>query len=405
MSLLFKWQLVQKGRHTAWPQAETKHMPDAALPVYSVLIPVYKEASSIPGILSAVAGLDYPKHKLDVKLIIEADDEETLRAAYDARPPAYVDILRVPVSQPRTKPKACNYALSFARGEYVTIYDAEDVPAPDQLRRAVALFASHPPDVVCLQARLNYYNYSENWLTSCFALEYALLFDRMIPALHAWGIPIPLGGTSNHIALRRLRDLGAWDPYNVTEDADLGLRFASAGLRTLPFDSLTLEEAPLSLHAWLKQRSRWIKGYLSTWIVHLRTPRRLIHHCGFWRWLGLQFIIGGASLVYLIAPVLWIVCAIGWLMPAGVPPVPDVLQLISFVMLVLGWVSQWQMAWQLTRDCEWRGVGRAILIFPAYWMLHSLASFRALWQLLAAPSHWDKTQHGLTRVKNREIPA
>jgi cellulose synthase/poly-beta-1,6-N-acetylglucosamine synthase-like glycosyltransferase len=403
-SILFKWRLVEKGRHVPWPRADAASVPDEALPVYTVLLPLYREAASVPGILSAMAGIDYPKHKLDVKLIIESDDEETLHATYAAKPPAYVDILCVPASQPRTKPKACNYALAFARGEYVTIYDAEDVPAPDQLRRAVALFTAYPSDVVCLQARLNYYNYAENWLTRCFAMEYALLFDRMIPALHAWGIPIPLGGTSNHIALRRLRELGAWDPYNVTEDADLGLRFAAAGLRTLPLDSLTLEEAPLTIPAWLKQRSRWIKGYLSTWIVHMRAPERLIRHGGFWPWLGLQFLIGGASLVYLIAPILWVVCLLGWAMPARLPPVPDWVSLGCWSMLGLGWASQWQMAWQLTRDRGWRGMGWATLGFPAYWMLHSLASFRALWQLLVAPSHWDKTQHGVTAVKNREIP-
>lgn len=403
-SVLFKWQLTREGRHVAWPHGAANPLPDDGLPVYTVLVPLYHEASSVPGILTALDGLDYPRHKLDVKLVIESDDVETYEAARLARPPAYVELLRVPVSQPRTKPKACNYALQFARGEYVTIYDAEDRPAPDQLRKAVALFIASPPEVVCLQARLNYYNRNENWLTRLFALEYALLFDRMIPALHARGIPIPLGGTSNHIALRRLRRLGAWDPFNVTEDADLGLRLAAAGLMTLPLDSLTLEEAPLTAGPWLRQRSRWIKGYLMTWIVHLRTPRRINRHYGFKGWLGLQFLIGGASLIYLISPLLWGICFGWWLLPLGLEEAPEWLRNFCWLTFGIGLLAQWHMARSIARQHGWKWMKTAVFCFPFYWLMHSLASFKALWQLVFCPFHWEKTEHGLTRVQGRQIP-
>lgn len=403
-SVLFKWQLTREGRHVAWPQGAASPLPEDGLPVYTVLVPLYREASSVPGILAALDGLDYPRHKLDVKLVIEADDAETYQAALAARPPAYVELLRVPVSQPRTKPKACNYALQFARGEYITIYDAEDRPAPDQLRKAVALFMASPPEVVCLQARLNYYNRDENWLSRLFALEYALLFDRMIPALYARGIPIPLGGTSNHIALRRLRRLGAWDPFNVTEDADLGLRLAAAGLKTLPLDSLTLEEAPLHTCPWLRQRSRWIKGYLMTWIVHLRTPGRINRHYGFKGWLGLQFLIGGASLIYLISPLLWAICFGWWVLPLGLEEAPVWLRNFCWLTLSVGLLAQWHMARSIARQHGWQWMKTAVFCFPFYWLLHSLASFKALWQLVFAPFHWEKTEHGLTRVQGRQIP-
>lgn len=402
-SILFKWRLVAEGRDVRWPQGNLTALREDGLPVYTVLIPLYKEAASVPGILEAMAALDYPKHRLDVKLVIEADDEATLAAAFVARPPAYVEILRVPPSEPRTKPKACNYALQFARGDYVTIYDAEDRPEPDQLKKAVALFLASPPEVVCLQARLNYYNRDEKWLTRLFAIEYALLFNRMIPGLQARGIPIPLGGTSNHMALKRLRRLGGWDPFNVTEDADLGLRLAAAGLKTLPLDSLTLEEAPLTVKPWLRQRSRWIKGYLMTWIVHTRAPGRLLRHCGPVGLAGLQFLIGGASLIYLIAPLLWVICLAGLLTPGWLPEVPGWLWSFCWGTLALGILAQWQMAWRMVRDLRWPEMGLAVLGFPFYWILHSVASFRALWQLMTAPSHWEKTEHGLTRYKNRRI--
>ncbi|MBY0356157.1 MAG: glycosyltransferase [Rickettsiales bacterium] len=402
-AVLFKWVLVHEGRHRVAPPPHHS-LPDNGLPIYSVLVPLYAEAESVPGILAALAALDYPKHRLDVKLVIESDDAETLSAAYEAHPPAYVEILRVPVSQPRTKPKACNYALQFAHGEYVTIYDAEDRPDSDQLRKAVVMFLQSPPDVVCLQARLNYYNRHESWLTRFFALEYALLFDRMIPALSARGIPIPLGGTSNHIALGRLRALGAWDPYNVTEDADLGLRLAAAGLKTMPLDSLTWEEAPLTLRPWLKQRARWVKGYLTTWMVHTRAPAQLIHHCGVSGMLGLQFLIGGASLIYLLAPVLWSISALWLVMPHWLPALPSSIAYLNLLTLMLGFISQWHMAASIRLDLGWRGMKMAVFGFPFYWFLHSVASFRALWQLIFSPFHWDKTSHGLTTVKDRQIP-
>lgn len=404
-SLLFKWQVTREGARIEWPKGNLSTLCDDGLPIYTVLVPLYQEASSISGILSALDALDYPKHRLDVKLIIEADDQPTLEAALAARPPAYVDILRVPVSQPRTKPKACNFALQFARGEYVTIYDAEDRPEPDQLRKAVALFLFSPPEVVCLQARLNYYNRHENWLTRFFSIEYALLFDRMIPGLYGRGIPIPLGGTSNHMALRKLRRLGAWDPFNVTEDADLGLRLATAGFRTVPLDSLTLEEAPLTLGPWLRQRSRWIKGYLMTWIVHTRAPGRLLRHCGPVQMAGLQFMIGGASIIYLITPLTWAICFIGLFDPAkGAMGIPAWLHGWCIATLGLGMLCQWHMAWSLCQSMRWKGMKLAVLGFPFYWILHSVASFKALWQLLFAPFYWEKTQHGLTSIKNREVP-
>lgn len=404
-SLLLKWTLFHEGRTAPWPKTPVELLTDDTLPVYTVLVAMYREAASAAGLVEALSALDYPKHLLDIKLVIEADDEETYQALVDARPPAYMEILRVPYSHPRTKPKACNYALQFARGEYLTIYDAEDKPAPDQLKKAVALFRASSPAVACLQARLNYYNREEKLLTRLFALEYAILFDYLIPGMQARGIPIPLGGTSNHMSVAMLRRLKGWDPFNVTEDADLGLRMAAAGYLTLPLNSLTMEEAPLMVRAWLKQRSRWIKGYLVTWIVHTRRPRLLMRHCGPFAMTGLYFLIGGASLVYLIAPFLWAISLYWALGIADAPPLPPMIGTWCMLTLVGGLLVQWHSAWRVVRDKGWNGMRLAILVFPFYWCLHSIASFRSLWQLFLAPSHWDKTTHGVTAVKDRKIPS
>lgn len=405
-TLLFKMVLFVIGDKLLTRKTdirEREEIPDSSLPIYSVLIPMYREAASIPGLLKSLRTMDYPKDRLDVKLVVEADDAATIEAIKAARPEPYFEIIRVPPSQPRTKPKACNYALRFARGKYLTIYDAEDRPEPDQLKKAVQMFASSSPEVVCLQARLNYYNRKENLLTRLFAIEYGTLFDFLLPALYHMHIPIPLGGTSNHIALEALRSMGAWDPYNVTEDADLGIRLAALGYRTMPLDSQTLEEAPLDLRAWIVQRSRWIKGYIQTWIVYMRHPvelHRTFGATGFW---GLQFFIGGSSMVYIAAPFLWVL-SFFWM--CGMLPedikLSDPWMHLSYSVFVIGIILQWWMAFRTVEHRHWRTMGLAILVYPFYWILHSAASARALWQLFIKPYHWDKTQHGLTKMSVSE---
>jgi cellulose synthase/poly-beta-1,6-N-acetylglucosamine synthase-like glycosyltransferase len=404
-SLLLKLLLFRIGMNETAHLAAFPEVPEQQLPIYTVLVPLYKEAESVPGLLKALARLDYPKERLDIKLIVESDDVTTLAALKDARPASNCEILRAPYSLPRTKPKACNYALRFARGEFVTIYDAEDRPDPDQLKKAVAQFRHTSEEVVCLQARLNYYNRPETWLTKLFSIEYACLFNFLIPGLYRTGIPIPLGGTSNHIALDRLRDIGEWDPFNVTEDADLGLRLAAHGYHTEPLDLLTLEEAPLHVKGWLKQRSRWVKGYFQTWLVHMRNPAGLKQHCGRIGFWGVQFFIGGSSLLYLLAPFMWII-ALSWLLAPqwlAYDRLPDGLMEISLAVLTAGIVIQWYTALVTVKRQAWRNMDASVLVFPLYWALHSIASLRSIWQLIFAPYHWDKTSHGLSQSNRKRL--
>ena len=373
----------------------------AEWPVYSVLVPLYRETRVLPRLLRALDALDYPKERLDVKIILEADDHPTYAALRAARPPSYIEIVRVPPSKPRTKPKACNYALQFARGSFITIFDAEDRPEPAQLKKAVMAFSVMPPEVVCLQARLDYDNREDNLLTRLFAIEYALLFRFIIPGFHRLGIPIPLGGTSNHFRAAALRELGEWDPYNVTEDADLGLRLCAAGYRTAPLDSVTMEEAPRRLKAWIYQRSRWIKGYLITWTVHNRDAAALRNRCGFRAFWALQFFLGGASVIYLLAPILWGTTVLWLFKPNWQPDISSALHVLALSTLVLGIALQWHTARVACISHQWRGMALAVLVFPLYWLLHSMAAVRALWQLFSAPYHWDKTEHGLSREQQK----
>jgi len=372
---------------------------DTSLPTYTILVPLYREANVLPRLVAGLLELDYPPHKLDIKLIVENDDPETAVLAERLARGAGFHLVRVPEGAPRTKPRACNYAFALARGEFTVIYDAEDRPEPDQLRKAVARFRNEPRDMVCLQARLNFYNANENWLTRLFTLDYALRFDVLLPALEILRVPMPLGGTSNHFRTSALRAVGAWDPYNVTEDADLGIRLAQAGMRVAMLDSITFEEAPTMLAAWLKQRSRWLKGYMQTWLVHMRDPTALWRRTGWLGFFSLQFFLGGSVIAALVNPVLWLMffytARFGFLPDASAPG--HAVMSISSLGLLSGNALLTWLAFIAPKRRDWNGIAPYAFAVTFYWALISLAAWRGLWQLVTRPFYWEKTAHGLSR--------
>ncbi|TAF76534.1 MAG: glycosyltransferase [Alphaproteobacteria bacterium] len=397
--IMFKVMLMLVGhrvRHAVFDKThQAALLDDDALPIYSVLVPMVDEADSVSEIIASLSMLDYPHEKLEIWLILEVHDRATIEAVrrvpYDTR----FRVLIVPDVAPYTKPKACNYALPCLRGEFVTIYDAEDAPNAMQLRHAVALFR-HDPSIGCLQACLNWYNWNEHWLTRFFHVEYAMLFQVLLPALSALAIPIPLGGTSNHIRVELLRQVGGWDAFNVTEDADLGIRLASMGVRILPMHGLTLEEAPISLWAWMKQRTRWIKGYIQTWRVLQRRTRDRYRAMGWFGLLGIHYVIGLSSIIYAVAPLMW---CLGVIIYWGydVPLTPRA-EAYATTVLVAGCMMQWWSVWSM-RHVHGCHVSLGVLIFyPCYFLLHAYAGVRALWHVVTAPYLWEKTAHGKTHI-------
>src|ERR1700728_1601811 len=321
-NFVFKGILVSIGGGRSAETDETiavggRALREEDLPVYTVLVPMFREAEMLPQLAQALRNLDYPLGKLDIKIVLESDDRETIEAARALGLEGVFKIIVVPASQPQTKPKACNFALRFARGEYLVIYDAEDRPERDQLRKVVATFRRAPANTACLQCRLNYYNASENWLTRMFTLDYTLWFDQVLPGLERLGMPITLGGTSNHFRVDVLRELRAWDPFNVTEDADLGIRIGQKGYRVGVVDSTTFEEASCRPGQWVRQRSRWMKGYMQTLLVHTRRHLVLMRGLAPLGFLGFVFFIGGTVLAGLLTPVFWLFYAI-WVIKKAV---------------------------------------------------------------------------------------
>jgi cellulose synthase/poly-beta-1,6-N-acetylglucosamine synthase-like glycosyltransferase len=369
------------------------------LPVFTVLVPMFREAQMLPGLAQALRNLDYPLGKLDIKIVLEAGDHETIEAARALGLEGVFEIIVVPPSQPQTKPKACNFALRFARGEYLVIYDAEDRPEPDQLRKVVATFRRSPAHTACLQCRLSYYNANENWLTRMFTLDYALWFDQMLPGLERLDMPIPLGGTSNHFRTDVLRELHAWDPFNVTEDADLGIRIGHKGYRVGTVDSTTYEEASCRAGQWIKQRSRWIKGYIQTLLVHTRRPLALMRGTGVLGFLGFVFFIGGTVLAGLINPIFWLIYGV-WILTSatGFDPVfPQSVLFICLFNLIAGNGAFMYLNMLAPIRRGWLGLVPYSLTTFGYWVLMSIAAWRAVWQLVREPHYWEKTQHGLSR--------
>ncbi|HTO39683.1 MAG TPA: glycosyltransferase [Rhizomicrobium sp.] len=399
-NILFRTALVWCGAgETEAPPPPT--IADADLPLYTILVPLYREADVLPRLVQALQALDYPPEKRDIKLIVEADDGETRAALARLDLDASFHAVIVPPSNPRTKPKACNYALRFARGEFTVIFDAEDRPEPDQLRKAVSRFRAGPETVSCLQARLNFYNRNENWLTRLFALDYALWFDFLLPGLDMLAVPMPLGGTSNHFRTSVLHAIHGWDSFNVTEDADLGIRLARLGHRAATLDSTTYEEATNSTGNWLKQRSRWLKGYMQTWLVHMRHPVALWRHAGMRGFFAFQLFIGGTVLASLANPLMWAVFlashAAGIAIFSGA--LGEALARVSLFSLIVGNGLFIYLAMLGPYRRGWLQLTPYGLTAPLYWLLISAAAYRAAWHLIRRPFHWEKTRHGVSRFE------
>ena len=426
------------------------------LPVYTILVPLYHEANIAEKIILNIGKLDYPADKLDVKLLLESDDQETMLALKRCFLPWNYKIIVVPGSMPKTKPRACNFGLKYAKGEFCVIYDAEDRPEPDQLKKAVAVFRGTPPEMACVQAKLNYYNSRQNLLTRLFTIEYSTTFDLMLPGMQTFNVPLPLGGTSNHFRTDALVKLGGWDPFNVTEDCDLGIRIYTHGYQTCLLDSTTWEEANSDVWNWIRQRSRWVKGFIQTHLSHTRHPLNTLRHLGLWGFFGFYLSVGASAFMMLVNIIYWMAGGFylllfmdalssgltPWEIIAGPHNFTDYHGLPVFGMHLEPWPLFY---WGATESRFWSMLSviffgttvllllanflflgvhilacikrryyhllPAALLMPFYWLLISVGAWKGFIQLFFNPFYWEKTVHGLdegTRTVNtsfEQIPS
>ncbi len=371
-------------------------VPAGEVPTYSVLVALYKEADIVPDLLTALEWIVWPRERLEIKLVCEADDHETLAAIRACPLPPHVEVIEVPAVGPRTKPRALSYALPMTSGEFVVLYDAEDWPDPMQLAEAWARFQKAGPEVAVLQAPLEISNGPESPVARMFAFEYRALFRGLLPFLARHRFLLPLGGTSNHFRRAALEEVGGWDPYNVTEDADLGLRLARFGYRAETLKSPTYEKAPRILSVWVPQRTRWFKGWAQTWLVHMRQPLRLARDLGFGSFVMTQILFAGMLGSALLHPFLlaaFLLGAVRLSLGASSGVSYPMLMALDIVNVTCGYVAFLMLGWQTMVKGQRRGFWRIVLLTPVYWAMMSCAGWRAVWQLWRQPFRWEKTPH------------
>lgn len=374
------------------------------LPIVTILVPLYREREIAGHLIKRLSRLDYPRELLDVIVLLEHDDLTTQNVLLETNLPRWMRAIVVPHGTLKTKPRALNFGLPFARGSIIGVYDAEDAPDPDQIRKVVTRFAARGQDVACLQGVLDYYNSGTNWLARCFALEYAAWFRVMLPGLERLGLVIPLGGTTLFFRRNAIEKLGGWDAHNVTEDADLGIRLARHGYRTELINSVTQEEANCRVWSWVKQRSRWLKGYAITYGVHMRRPRKLLADLGLWRFMGVQLLFLGTLSQFVLAPVLWSF----WLIPLGFDhPVQTTLPFAALVALsglfILSELTSFAVSCLGVIRAGKKGLIPWAATLHFYFPLAALAAYKGLAELMWKPFYWDKTAHGIDLSGHKDL--
>lgn len=378
------------------PRQQTRHVPPR--PRVSVLVPLLREKEIATALIARLLKLTYPKALLQIVLVLEEGDHLTRETIARTALPPWFDVIEVPqAGRLQTKPRALNYALDFCRGSIIGVWDAEDAPEADQIDRVVDHFATAPDNVACVQGRLDYYNARTNWISRCFTIEYAAWWRVVLPGIAKLGLIIPLGGTTLFFRRDHLEKLCGWDAHNVTEDADLGVRLARHGYRTDLLPTVTYEEANFRPWPWVKQRSRWLKGFLITWCVHMRAPRQLLREVGFARFLGIQTLFLATVSQFLCAPLLWSFCLTFF----GVThPIENTLGTSAFVGLfwffVFTEVMNMAIAVRAVGGRQHRHLLPYIVTLPVYFLLGTFAAYKALYEFVVSPFYWDKTEHGLS---------
>lgn len=380
------------------------------LPSYTVFVPLHREGKMLPRLIKSLDSLQYPKDKLQILFLLEEDDGETWSALEYIELPRHFELVKVPGGGPRTKPNALNVGLARATGTYCVIYDAEDRPEPDQLLQAVATFKDASRDVVCLQARLAFWNGTSNWMTRFYWAEYITHFEWTSAGLAYFGIVPPLGGTSNHFITEYLREMaidpeylpfsdgyvGGWDPFNVTEDAELSAALAAYGHQVQMLDSVTWEEATARLKIADRQRRRWLKGYALTGLMYTRRPIRTARKMGLKNWFFFNLLMLGTPISLLLNPLFWGATVVYFATRTTVIeqlfPLP--LYYLGLLLMVIGNLV---LFYQMVAACLKRG-GYAnvkfMLFLPAWWLFTSWSAYAMVFELAFRPHHWHKTEHG-----------
>ncbi len=400
---------LARARTCADDRPDVARLADRQLPVYTVLVPLFREANVLPGLVQSLRALDYPRAKLEILLVLEADDTGDAGGAAGAAAAGQLPHHRRAATRRRTpSPRRSTTRCSSRAASTWWCTTPRIGRSPTSCGARWTTFRRNPPVLGCVQAQLNIYNPRDSWFTRQFTIEYSALFDAILPALARLGLPVPLGGTSNHFPRETLIAAGGWDPFNVTEDADLGFRLARQGWRTAVLASTTWEEAPVAFGQWFRQRTRWLKGWMQTYLVHTRQPWRLNAELGPRGAVGFHALMGGLILSALVHPLFYVLLVYHVLSGQLLAPADwvagPVFWSVACVNLAVGYVASILVGalsvWRRGR----RSLALSALFMPICWLLVSAAAYRALYHLLRHPYLWEKTEHGLARRTSGRRP-
>lgn len=381
-------------------QADLDALSYDELPVVSVFIPLYHENEIIPQIFRYITDFDYPQDKLDIIFILESTDTETAKAFIDMHPPAHFKALLSPDVEPKTKPKAMNVAFKEARGDVLVIFDAEVLPERDQIKRAVATFKRFP-EAKYLHTRMDVYNAEENWITKLYTAEFCYFYHYLMPGLIESKYPVPISGHSTYFRKEVIEKVGAWDAYNVAEDCDIGIRIYRKGFGSgAMLDSHTWEQSTTTIPTWVRQRTRWIQGFIQTSMVQLRYPLLLKRELGSWKnFLVFLFLVPGNVVLNMLNMFQWVMFIIWNTTHAPFLQVAYsgiVLYLATTCFLVGNFLFTFFSMYGLYERKHFRIVPWATLSF-AYWIMLGIATFRAALHLFLHPHKWDHTKHSAVK--------
>lgn len=381
---------IASTKTTLKPETEIRNLED--LPLYTILLPVYQEKhETVVQLIAAISDLNFPKDKLQVLVLVEKNDLYSKQ--HFKQLPYFFQILEIPDYMPKTKPKACNYGLFFAKGEFVVVYDADDIPDPNQLLRVISKFEESDETLICVQAVLNFYNKNFNILSKCFTLEYLMWFNYFLPRLCELNLFIPLGGTSNHFKTQKLVQIGGWDAYNVTEDAELGIRIAKNNFKSAIVYDYTMEEATFGIENWMRQRTRWMKGYLQTSLAHILDIRGNIK-IGLVQTANLLLTVGFSFFTFFLIPM---VIVFGIFIETS----PTLLWLYCINIL---FIAIYSLMFKILMNKEQKllqfGPEKSYLhlLMPFYFLLHVIASIAGFFEFIFKPFYWYRTEHNSKKI-------
>ncbi len=394
--MLYAWEVPERLRATAGPAVFRR-----AKLSFTVLLPAREEQAVIGETIARLAEADYPSSLLEIVVICQEDDLETIAAArsqIDALGNARIR-LEIYSEPPFNKPHALMVGLAASSNDVVAVFDAEDDVDSEIFRVINTLMLEREAKVV--QGGVQLMNISDHWFSGLNCLEYFFYFGSRMHFNARVGM-VPLGGNTVFIRRELVERVGGWDITCLTEDADIGLRISALGEPiSVVYDSnrVTREETPHSIAAFVRQRTRWHQGFLQ--ILRSGVWRRLPSRRA--RLLALVTLMEPTLDALLLFYFALLPLSIVWLR------LPDLIAILTFLplygmvlQLIANYIGVVMFARRFETPVPLRVKLRIPLVYLPYQWMISFSALRALYRQCSGHGEWEKTEH---LGAHRQLPA